>query len=96
MAPAKSEKEAASKKGSKDSEIDGEHNEWKFKAPYKIHSDDEKFNALYTGSCNCGRVQYQLSREKPLSAKFCHCTTCQVLHGMLSQLSVVVYVGYCY
>jgi hypothetical protein len=26
-------------------------------------------------------VQYQLSREKPLDAKFCHCKTCQVIHG---------------
>jgi hypothetical protein len=23
-----------------------------------------------------------LSREKPLAAKYCHCTTCQRLHGV--------------
>jgi hypothetical protein len=33
--------------------------------------------------CNCTRVQYQLRREKPLAAKYCHCRACQVLHGEL-------------
>ncbi len=37
----------------------------------------DSFNALYEASCHCGRVKYQLSREKPLDAKYCHCTTCQ-------------------
>lgn len=83
MAPAKEEKDAAANKGSNQSDIEGEHNEWKFKAPYKIHEDDKKFNALYEGGCDCGRVKYQLSREKPLRAKYCHCTTCQVLHGRM-------------
>ena len=58
--------------------------EWKKKAPYRIHESDEHFNARYEGSCHCGRVKYQLSREKPLDAKYCHCTTCQVIHGELT------------
>lgn len=83
MAPSKEDKDAA-KKSSKPHEVEGEKNEWKFRAPYKVHSkeNDGDFKALYEGSCHCGRVQYQLSREKPLDAKYCHCTTCQVLHGM--------------
>ena len=66
-------------------ELQGEHNQWKFRAPYRVHEDNDgdNFPARYDGGCHCGRVRYQLSREKPLSAKYCHCTTCQVIHGML-------------
>lgn len=55
--------------------------EWKTRAPYKVHENDPNFNVRYEGACHCGRVKYQLSREKPLDAKYCHCTTCQKLHG---------------
>ncbi len=55
--------------------------EWKHRAPYKIHENDANFKVRYEGGCHCGRVRYQLSREKPLDAKYCHCTTCQKLHG---------------
>lgn len=60
---------------------EGELNEWKHRAPYKIHDNDPNFSVRYEGSCHCGKVQYQLSREKPLDAKYCHCTTCQKIHG---------------
>jgi len=63
--------------------------EWKKKAPYRIHESDEHFNARYEGSCHCGRVKYQLSREKPLDAKYCHCTTCQVIHGAPFQWAAI-------
>lgn len=62
-------------------ELEGELNQWKFRAPYSIHESDKNFNVRYEGSCHCGRVKYQLSREKPLDAKFCHCATCQKIHG---------------
>ncbi len=55
--------------------------DWKHRAPYRIHKEDDTFHARYEGSCHCGRVTYQLSREAPLDAKYCHCTTCQTLHG---------------
>ena len=55
--------------------------EWKLRAPYRIHEEDDGFQTRYEASCHCGRVKYQLSREKPLDAKYCHCTTCQTLHG---------------
>jgi hypothetical protein len=83
MSPTNDEKSQARSNGHDAEDIEGEHNEWKFDAPYKIHSKDgEGFKALYEGSCHCGRVKYQLSRERPLDAKFCHCTTCQVIHGI--------------
>lgn len=64
-------------------DTEGEINEWKHRAPYKVHDNDPNFHARYNGSCHCGKVKYQLSREKPLDAKYCHCTTCQKLHGGL-------------
>ena len=60
--------------------------DWKHKEPYRIHTKDEEFETKWRGSCHCGRVQYQLSREVPLDAKYCHCTTCQRLHGVCSSL----------
>ncbi|PMD37603.1 hypothetical protein L207DRAFT_545837 [Hyaloscypha variabilis F] len=90
MAPSATEKSQAKSSGHKSEDVDGEHNDWKFRAPYKVHNKEgEDFNALYEASCHCGRVQYQLSREKPLSAKYCHCTTCQVLHGAPFQWAAI-------
>lgn len=62
-------------------DTEGEHNQWKHRAPYKVHDNDPNFHARYEASCHCGKVRYQLSREKPLDSKYCHCTTCQKLHG---------------
>lgn len=87
MAPSKEEKDAATSKGNNQEDVEGKENEWKFRAPYKIHDDAKGFNALYEASCHCGRVRYQLSREKPLDAKYCHCNTCQRLHGKHSILT---------
>lgn len=56
--------------------------EYKNRPPYRIHESGENFHTEWEGSCHCGKVQFQLSRKKPLAAKYCHCTTCQVLHGM--------------
>lgn len=86
MPPSNEAKQQVKDGGAQDHEVEGEHNEWKFKEPYKVHEKDSKFKALYDGECHCGRVKYQLGREKPLNAKFCHCTTCQVLHGLCSFL----------
>jgi hypothetical protein len=55
---------------------------WKHKEPYRIHGKNEEFETRWNGGCHCGRVKYQLSREVPLDAKYCHCTTCQRLHGV--------------
>lgn len=66
-----------------DADTEGELNAWKHRAPYRVHDNDPDFNVRYEASCHCGKVKYQLSREKPLDAKYCHCHTCQKLHGML-------------
>lgn len=55
--------------------------EWKHRPPYLIQSPEEFGEIKWRGSCHCGQVTYQLKRERPLNAKFCHCRGCQVLHG---------------
>ena len=60
--------------------LEGEENQWKFRAPYKIHNEDT-FKSRYEGGCHCGKVQFHVNQTKPLEAKYCHCTTCQALHG---------------
>lgn len=55
--------------------------EWKKRAPYAIHKPGKDFKSVIDGSCHCGKVTFQLSRPVPLDSKYCHCTTCQTLHG---------------
>lgn len=127
MAPSATQKSAAKDNAdtpsTNASDVEGKDNEWKFRAPYKIHSnkkdksneqpsrdggedgeggdgengkggsgengkggededgEEEEFKAIYEGGCHCGKVRYQLGREKPLASKFCHCGTCQRIHG---------------
>ena len=59
-------------------------NEWKKRPPYRIHESSEKFDVRYEAQCHCGKVKYQLCREKPLGSKLCHCTTCQTQHGKIA------------
>jgi hypothetical protein len=63
--------------------------DWKQRAPYQIHTPNDDFHTIWKGSCHCGKVRYQLSREKPLAAKYCHCTTCQRLHGAPFQWAAI-------
>ena len=77
-----------------DGSTEGEHNQWKFRAPYKVHDNDPNFHARYQASCHCGKIRYQLSREKPLDSKYCHCTTCQKLHGTEQPFSMLVKKAY--
>lgn len=63
--------------------------EWKHRAPYHVHDRKEDFPVKWRGECHCGRVQYQLSRERPLASKYCHCTTCQRLHGAPFQWAAI-------
>ena len=59
-----------------------EDNGWRCRAPYRTRGEDETFEVRWRGGCHCGRVQYQLSRGKPLASKYCHCVTCQKLHAV--------------
>lgn len=65
--------------------------DWKHRAPYLIHDKDtdEAFPVKWEGGCHCGRVRYQLKRERPLASKYCHCTTCQRLHGAPFQWAAI-------
>lgn len=66
---------------------DREEDQWKYRAPYRIHGGED-FPVKWRGKCHCGAVQYQLSREKPLASKYCHCTTCQRLHGVSAAIAL--------
>ncbi|TGZ76398.1 hypothetical protein EX30DRAFT_312486 [Ascodesmis nigricans] len=52
-------------------------------------SDIPGFRKVYDASCFCGSVQYEIGAERPLDAKFCHCVTCQKLHGAPFQWSAI-------
>ncbi|KAI1612917.1 Mss4-like protein [Exophiala viscosa] len=67
-----------------------EEDQWKFREPYRIQEEKAgDFDVKWEGQCHCGKVQYQLSRDKPLAAKYCHCTTCQRLHGAPFQWAAI-------
>ena len=70
------------------SSTDRDIDQWKHREPYRVHEKADNFDVKWEGQCHCGKVQYQLSREKPLAAKYCHCTTCQRLHGVSVLLHV--------
>ena len=61
---------------------DRDIDEWKHREPYKVHDKKEGFEVKWEAQCHCGKVTYELGRDKPLSSKYCHCTTCQRLHGV--------------
>ncbi|KAG8628056.1 hypothetical protein KVT40_003929 [Elsinoe batatas] len=63
--------------------------EWKKRAPYRVHDDNETFPVKYEANCHCGRVKYQLSRDEPLDSKLCHCTTCQTQHAAPFQWAAI-------
>jgi hypothetical protein len=63
--------------------------DWKQRPPYEIHRSSDSFNAVWNGSCHCGKTRYQLSRKTPLASKYCHCTTCQRLHGSPFQWAAI-------
>ncbi|GAB1316964.1 hypothetical protein MFIFM68171_07174 [Madurella fahalii] len=66
-----------------------EEDQWKFRAPYRIRDKAENFPVKWKGKCHCGAVQYELSRDKPLASKYCHCTTCQRMHGAPFQWAAI-------
>ncbi|KAI1658924.1 Mss4-like protein [Daldinia decipiens] len=63
--------------------------DWKSKPPYRTTPGNEHFDKKWTAHCHCGRVKYWLSRDKPLSVKFCHCVDCQALHGAPFQWAAI-------
>lgn len=89
MSPKKGDKEDAENLGNKSADLEGKENEWKFKTPYRVHETSDGFKAIYEASCHCGRVRYELDAEKPVDAKYCHCTTCQKLHGACFQWAAI-------
>jgi len=63
--------------------------QWKYRAPYKIHDEGKDFETKLEGNCHCGKVQFGLSRDVPLASKLCHCTTCQLQHAAPFQWAAI-------
>lgn len=66
-----------------------EKDRWKYRAPYRVHENNDGFDAKHEGECHCGKVKFQLSREAPLASKLCHCTTCQLQHAAPFQWAAI-------
>ncbi len=63
---------------------------WKSAPPYQLPSNTaDNFQVHWTGQCHCGAVQYSLGRDKPLASKYCHCTSCQRMHGAPFQWAAI-------
>lgn len=56
--------------------------DWTIQPPYCPRKDCNSI-VYWTGHCQCRRIMFNISRQKPLDAKFCHCKTCQILHGII-------------
>ncbi|ORY78543.1 Mss4-like protein [Protomyces lactucae-debilis] len=56
------------------------------KAPYAYRQD---FKVKYTGSCYCKAVQFEIAQDC-LDSMYCHCETCQTLHGCPFQWAAVL------
>ncbi|KAF8448314.1 Mss4-like protein [Terfezia claveryi] len=76
-------------RGLSDSEKRQVHENRMDRPPYSLADPSKPFNTIYTGACFCERVKFRISREKPLDAKYCHCTGCQVLHGAPFQWAAI-------
>ncbi|KAI5293465.1 hypothetical protein KEM52_005512 [Ascosphaera acerosa] len=62
---------------------------WRHQPPYGGFDAADRRSTAWTGQCHCGAVKYELCREQPLNAKFCHCATCQKMHGAPFQWSAI-------
>ena len=61
--------------------------------PYAPSTDPDhgEFHRVYSAACFCGQVQFEVGKKKPEDAKFCHCPTCQKLHGAPFQWAAILH-----
>ena len=63
---------------------------WHNEPPYQIQPPDQFGPVHWTARCQCGLITYKINRERPLDAKYCHCRTCQALHGAPFQWAAIL------
>ncbi|KAL8365444.1 hypothetical protein RB595_004316 [Gaeumannomyces hyphopodioides] len=63
--------------------------DWKTSDPYSTGGPPDGATVHWTGRCHCGRIEYSLTRDKPLQSKYCHCGDCRVLHGAPFQWAAI-------
>ncbi|KAL2206824.1 hypothetical protein CC79DRAFT_908010 [Sarocladium strictum] len=69
---------------------------WRYEPPYvppeeATTGEGNPFEKKVLGSCHCEMVQFYVTRDKPLKAKFCHCSDCQIIHGAPFQWAAIVH-----
>ncbi|KAI5302452.1 hypothetical protein KEM56_000689 [Ascosphaera pollenicola] len=62
---------------------------WKNQPPYGGFGAEKARTAEWSGGCHCGRIKYEIYKKQPLDVKFCHCTTCQKMHGAPFQWAAI-------
>ncbi|KAG9028171.1 hypothetical protein FRB95_006787 [Tulasnella sp. JGI-2019a] len=65
--------------------------DWQQSPSFTRLPDSPEFKAVYDGQCNCRRIKFKVGCQKPLDAQFCHCLTCQSLHGAPFQWAAIVH-----
>ncbi|KAJ5908673.1 hypothetical protein N7495_001355 [Penicillium taxi] len=61
----------------------------KHRSPYKLHLPGEFGEIKWSAHCQCRKISYSLKQYSPIDAKFCHCRTCQVMHGAPYQWAAI-------
>jgi len=64
--------------------------DWKSQPPYALEDPKKPKKALFKGCCHCHDVTFEIYVDKPKGSHFCHCDTCQKLHGSAMHWSVVI------
>ncbi|KJZ72125.1 hypothetical protein HIM_08498 [Hirsutella minnesotensis 3608] len=60
-----------------------------YRTPDHMAKEQGGFEKKIRGSCHCGKIIYWISRDKPLAAKFCHCSDCKTIHGAPFQWAAI-------
>ncbi|OAA59776.1 Mss4-like protein [Niveomyces insectorum RCEF 264] len=61
--------------------------DWKHTLPYNNPHNTK--DAVWQGACYCQAVVYDVTRDRPLSSKYCHCNACKTLHGAPFQWAAI-------
>ncbi|KAI5792392.1 Mss4-like protein [Peziza echinospora] len=58
--------------------------------PHRIPYRNPTTEKIYHhGRCFCGKVTFTVHRPMPVGSKYCHCKTCQRLHGAVVQWATI-------